>query len=117
MMLWGFDYFSSRSKYSESPYALYPKTLDIIFGSWILAQRNGVYRELKSLLLPTYIEEVYISCATSATIDFNTSVEDGHASSYGVVYSKTVFSLRSLEETWLENESSDKAVESHAQHL
>lgn len=108
---------TDRQEISESPYALHPTTLDIIFQSWILAQKNGVYRELKTLLLPTYIEELYVGCANSATIDFNTSVDDGQASSYGVVDGKTVFSLRGLEGTRLENEDSDKAVESNAQHL
>ena len=76
---------TDRQESSESSYALHPTTLDRIFQSWILAQKKGVYRELKTLLLPTYIEELYVGCATSATIDFNTSVDDGHVSSYGVL--------------------------------
>ena len=107
---------TDRQENWESPYALHPTTLDIIFQSWILAQKNGVYRELKTLLLPTFIEELYVGCATSATIDFTTSVDDNQASSYGVVDGKTVFSLRGLEGTPLENED-DKAVEFNAQHL
>lgn len=107
---------TDRQENSESLYALHPTTLDIIFQSWIVAQKNGVYRELKTLLLPTLIEELYVGCATSATIDFNTFAGDKQASSYGVVDGKTIFSLRGLEGTPLENED-DKAVEFNAQHL
>ena len=107
---------TDRQEHSESLYALHPTTLDIIFQSWIVAQKNGVYRELKTLLLPTFIEELYVGCATSATIDFNTFADDKRASSYGVVDGRTIFSLRGLEGTPLENED-DKAVEFNAQHL
>lgn len=107
---------TDRQENSESLYALHPTTLDIIFQSWIVAQKNGVYRELKTLLLPTSIEELYVGCATSATIDINTFADDKQASSYGVVDGKTIFSLRGLEGTPLENED-DKAVEFNAQHL
>ena len=108
---------TDRQENSESRYALHPTTLDIIFQSWIVAQKNGVYRELKTLLLPTYIEELYVDCATSATIHFNTSFEDKQASSYGVVDGKTVFSLRGLEGMPLESQDADEAVEFNAQHL
>lgn len=107
---------TDRQEDWESSYALHPTTLDIIFQSWIVAQKNGVYRDLKTLLLPTYIEEIYVDCPTSTTIAFMTSVDDKQASSYGVVDGKTIFSLRGLEGTPLENED-DKAVEFNAQHL
>ena len=108
---------TDRQEKSESPYALHPTTLDIIFQSWTVAENNGVYRELKTLLLPTFIDELYVGCATLATIDFNTSLENEQASSYGVVDGKTVFYLRGLEGTPLENEDADNAGEFDAQHL
>lgn len=108
---------TDKQEKSESSYALHPTTLDIIFQSWIVAENNGVYRKLKTLLLPTFIEELCVGCATLGNIDFNTSAEDGRASAYGVVHGKTVFSLRGLEATPLESEATDKAVEFNAQHL
>ena len=108
---------TDRQEYSESTYALHPSTLDIIFQSWILAQNNGIYRDLKTLLLPTSIEELYVDCATSATIDFQTSIINKRASSYGVVDSKIVFHLRGLEGTPLKNEDANEAVEFNAQYL
>lgn len=101
----------------ESVYAMHPSSLDMIFQTWMVAEKRGIHRDLKRLLLPTFIQEFYVGCATLETIDFETTSHQNQASSYGVVNGKTVFFLQGLEGTPLEDDGVDKAVEFHVQHL
>ncbi|KAI5460132.1 putative polyketide synthase [Mariannaea sp. PMI_226] len=93
---------TDRQEVSESPYPMHPATLDIIFQSWSVAQTNGIHRYVKTLSVPTFIEELYIGCVTSMAIDFNTS-GDKKAFSYGVCDGKPVFYLQGLKGTPLES--------------
>lgn len=108
---------TDRQDNSESVYAMHPATLDIVFQSWILAQTNGVHRELRSMFLPTFIEELYIGGAPSETIEFSTSFDGNQGSAYGVVRGEMVFSLQGLQGTPLDNEDSDDGVGFSAQQL
>lgn len=101
----------------ESPYALHPSTMDIIFQSWTVAQTNGIYRGLTCLLLPTYIDEIFVGDSRSATMHLVTSEDGGRAYSQASVDGQVRLCLRGLEGTPLDNDNHDNSKKFQAQHL
>jgi acyl transferase domain-containing protein len=101
----------------ESTYAMHPTTLDVIFQSVIVARAKGLYRQLTQLLLPTFVEELYVAETNSATIHFNTTATETQGSSYGFVDDKIVLFAHGLKMTPLQGGIDDDLVEPSAQHL
>ncbi|KAM4066282.1 polyketide synthase dehydratase [Hirsutella rhossiliensis] len=94
---------TDKQEECESWYPMHPTTIDIIFQSWLVAQTTGLDRKLTGLSLPTFIEELYIGCAMSATIKLVTTGGDQQCSSDGLVNGQTAFRLRGLRGSPLEN--------------
>lgn len=82
-----------------------------------MAEKRGVYRDFKTLMLPTFVEELYVGCGTSSTIAFNTTTKGRSTSSHGVVDGKTVYYLKGLEGTPIGSVENGTDAEFNAQQL
>ena len=83
---------------AESLYALHPATLDLVFQSLTVAACQGIYRDFKTLFLPTFIEELYVGHVTRKIIKVDT-VAAGRpgmveGNSYGTSDELNVLSLK-----------------------
>lgn len=57
----------------ESLYMIHPSTLDLVFQTFTVASTKGIHRNLKTLALPTYIEELYVGNATKKFMQVNST--------------------------------------------
>jgi hypothetical protein len=83
---------------TESAYMMHPSTLDLVFQSLTVAHTQGIYRDFKSLFLPTFIEELYVGDATGKSLRINTAATGKtgtvQGNSYGTSADETVFFLK-----------------------
>ncbi|KAH8592110.1 putative polyketide synthase [Bisporella sp. PMI_857] len=104
-----------RQDESESSYPIHPTTIDFIIQSWTVAITKGEYRTLKTLVLPTFVEELYIGDGTKRSINVNTEATSTSAtargSSFGVAEGEVVFYLKGFQGTPLEDIGLEKPPE------
>ena len=99
----------------ESSYMLHPATLDLVFQSLTVAICRGIYRDFKTLFLPTFLEELYVGHAAGKTIQVHTSAAgtpgavDGN--SYGISDNEMVFSLKGFKGKAVEDPGIQKPPE------
>lgn len=83
---------------TESSYMMHPSTLDLVFQSLTVAHTQGIYRDFKSLFLPTYIDEIYVGDAAKKSLQINTAATGKpgtvQGASYGICADETVFFLK-----------------------
>ena len=83
---------------AESSYMLHPSTLDLIFQCLTVATCQGIYRNLKTLFLPTILGELYVGNAAEKAIRVNAVAAGKPGSlqgdSYGVAEDEIVFYLK-----------------------
>jgi acyl transferase domain-containing protein len=104
-----------RQDESESSYPIHPSPVDLIFQSWTVAISTGEYRTLKSLVLPVFIEEIYINNGARKDIIVNTEATGmstiARGSSCGVADNEVVFYLKGFQGTPLEDAEVEKSSE------
>jgi acyl transferase domain-containing protein len=86
----------------ESLYMIHPATLDLAFQTFMVASTQGVHRKLKTLTLPTFIEELYVGDATRRAIQVNSALVAGRPGidqgySYGTSDNEIVFYIKGLQ--------------------
>lgn len=105
----------NRQEVSESPYMLHPTTLDLVFQSLTVAEYQGVYRTFRTVFLPTFIEELYISDATGKEIQINTAALGKNStvegSSYGISEGEMIFYLKGFRGKAMEDLGIEKPAE------
>ena len=97
---------------AESFYMLHPSTLDLVFQSLTVAGCQGIYRDFKSLFLPTFIGKLYVGSAHGKTMHVNTAITGKpgtvQGNSYGVSENEVVFHLKDFRGKAVEDLSMDK---------
>lgn len=87
-----------KQEVAESSYMLHPSTLDLVFQSLTVASCRGIYRDFKTLFLPTFVEELYVGDVAGKVIRVNTAATGKpgavEGSSYGISDNEMVFSLK-----------------------
>ena len=87
-----------KQEIAESSYMLHPSTLDLVFQSLTVASCRGIYRDFKTLFLPTFIEELYVGDAAGKAIRASTAAADKpgtvEGKSYGISDNEMIFSLK-----------------------
>jgi malonyl CoA-acyl carrier protein transacylase len=106
-------------RHYESPYALHPATIDLIFQGLIVAACKGKLRLLDQLCLPTYIEELYIGGTTAKEIPIymdaiGTPRQGVDGDGYGIVDGQVVFHLKSLKLSPLGEQNAEVEANPHA---
>ena len=101
-----------KQESGESLYMLHPSTLDLIFQSVTVATCQGVYRKFKTLVIPTYIEELYVGNATRKAVQISTTAADKSSTfqgnSFGTSEGETVFYLKGFRGTTMEDSGTEK---------
>ena len=100
-----------RQDENESFYPVHPTTIDLVFQSWTVAISKGEYRTFKTMVLPTFIEELYISDGSLKYINVNTvateSSVNARGNSIGIADDELVFHLKGFQGTPLEDTGID----------
>jgi len=104
-----------RQDETESFYPIHPTTIDLIFQSWTVAISKGEYRKFKTMVLPTFIEELYVGDGSRKSINVNTEATDisinALGNSFGVADGEVVFHLKGFRGTPLEDTGIEKPPE------
>ncbi|KAE8135205.1 hypothetical protein BDV38DRAFT_294724 [Aspergillus pseudotamarii] len=69
--------FDNPGEQSESSYVLHPSTLDMAFQTWTVASVKGDYRSFRDLVMPTFIEEMYVCGGTKQKIHISATSNGG----------------------------------------
>ncbi|KAB8205156.1 hypothetical protein BDV34DRAFT_225763 [Aspergillus parasiticus] len=120
-----FSNVSDTRDLTESPYALHPTTIDLILQSCIVALFRGQPRLLRSPLLPTFIEEIYVRGGTlGEPIQVNSwgsmgkTCTGGQAHSYGITAEREpAFFMKGLQFSALDNEAEAETKALETAHL
>ena len=87
-----------KQEIAESSYMLHPSTLDLFFQSLTVATCRGIYRDFKTLFLPTFVEELYVDNGAGKTIQIHATAVSKpgtvEGNSYGISDNEVVFSLK-----------------------
>ncbi|KAH8802447.1 putative polyketide synthase [Xylogone sp. PMI_703] len=88
-----------KQEIGESLYMIHPATLDLVFQTFTVASTRGIHRNLKTLALPTFIEELYIGDTTTRAIQVNSATIAGKSGtdqgdSYGISDDQMVFYVK-----------------------
>ena len=105
----------------ESLYMMHPSTLDTVFQSLFVAKVQGIYRDFKTLFLPTFIDELYVGEGTRKAMQINTAAVTTFGTvrgdSYGISNGEYVFSLKGFQGKAMPRPSADMDTESNILQL
>ncbi|GKT45747.1 highly reducing polyketide synthase gloL [Colletotrichum spaethianum] len=106
------------STYSNAIYAVHPATLDTSMHVAMIASCQGLARNFRELVVPTYIHEVFVGKATgSIQVIASTETLDQVApvtKVVGVCEGRTVVDISGLQVNALENSPNNEKDDSHA---
>ena len=104
-----------KQEVAESFYTIHPSTLDFVFQSLIVASCRGIYRDLRTLFLPTFIEELCIAHTSGKVIQVKTNAASKsgavEGNSHGISGDEMVFSLKGFRGKATENSGVEKPPE------
>lgn len=99
----------------ESSYMMHPSTLDMVFQSLMVAKAQGIYRDFNKLLLPTFIEELYVGDGRNKAVQIKTASlgksDAVQGDSYGTSSGEVIFSLKGFQGKPMINSGADTSLQ------